>query len=162
MESSVAFKQGKAAAALAAIVTQQRFTATEIEDRVRRIETTLLTQSRHLRQPNFERIHSRDLEILFGACDQAIFRGCFSNALGNTPLRFRLSSRVSFVFEGTRLQGRVNRVTKRATVLVEDAAGQRYSDGRSYRKYYVPLAALEALSSSSVPDSPPSVNAQSV
>jgi hypothetical protein len=245
---------------LATFVTQQRFTASEIEDRFRRIEATLLAQSRHLCKSNFNRIHPRDLEILFEACDQAVFRGYLSSALGNTPLRFRLSSRmtsaggrtarfrssdgniryeiavaggllfqgfsdqdrpihvcglhcesrlhalvrifehelihlveymcwrdskcsaprfqdiagrlfghrshvhelitwkerartsgigtgslVSFVFEGARLQGRVNRVTKRATVLVEDVAGQRYSDGRRYRRFYVPLAALEPL-----------------
>jgi hypothetical protein len=245
---------------LATFVTQQKFDASEVEDRFRRIEATLLAQSRHLGESNFTRIHPRDLEILFQACDQAVFRGYLSTALRDTPLRFRLSSRmtsagghtarfrssdgnlryeiaiacgllfqgfsgqdrpihvcglhcesrlqalvrifehelvhlvecvcwrdsncsafrfqdiagrlfghrshkhelitwkeraltsgigrgslVSFVFEGTRLQGRVNRVTKRATVLVEDAAGRPYSDGRKYRTFYVPLAALEPL-----------------
>jgi hypothetical protein len=263
MEFGVTLAPDMPIATLAALVTQQGFTATEIEDRFRGIETTLLTQSRHLRKPNFDMIHPRDLEILFGACDQTIFRGDLSKALVNAPLRFRLSSRmtsaggrtarfrspdgnvryeiaiacgllfqgfsnqdrpihvcglhcesrlqalvrifehelvhlieflcwsdsncsearfqniasrlfghrthkhelitwkerahasglgmgslVSFVFEGARLQGRVNRVTKRATVLVEDAAGQRYSDGRRYRKYYVPLASLEPLATS--------------
>jgi hypothetical protein len=37
----------------------------------------------------------------------------------------------------------VNRVTKRATVLVEDARGVRYSDGRRYAKFYVPVGMLE-------------------
>ena len=55
----------------------------------------------------------------------------------------RVGSRVAFSYRGKRLAGRVNRVTKRATVLVEDPRGERYSDGRRYRKYYVPLAALE-------------------
>jgi hypothetical protein len=50
---------------------------------------------------------------------------------------------VSFFFEGKRFTGRVNRVTKRATVLVEDAEGQPYSDGRRYRTYYVPVEQLE-------------------
>lgn len=55
----------------------------------------------------------------------------------------RVGSRVAFIYRGKRLAGRVNRVTKRATVLVEDPRGERYSDGGRYRKYYVPLAGLE-------------------
>ena len=55
----------------------------------------------------------------------------------------RIGSRVAFLYQGQRLAGRVNRVTKRATVLVEDPEGDRYSDGGRYRKYYVPLAGLE-------------------
>jgi len=52
-------------------------------------------------------------------------------------------SRVTFSFEGRRLTGRVNRITKRATVLVEDAEGQEYSDGLRYKTYYVPIGHLE-------------------
>jgi len=55
----------------------------------------------------------------------------------------RVGSRVSFSFEGRRMSGRVNRITKRATVLVEDPEGARYSDGRHYKSYYVPIACLE-------------------
>lgn len=55
----------------------------------------------------------------------------------------RVGSRVAFIYRGERLAGRVNRVTKRATVLVEDPRGERYSNGRRYRKYYVPVAGLE-------------------
>jgi hypothetical protein len=56
-------------------------------------------------------------------------------------------SRVSFEIEGLRLTGRVNRVTKRATVLVEDPTGQKYSDGLRYKTYYVPIARLLVESS---------------
>ncbi len=56
---------------------------------------------------------------------------------------FAPGARVSFDFAGAKLAGRVNRITKRATVLVEDATGQRYSDGRRYAKYYVPITALK-------------------
>ncbi len=55
----------------------------------------------------------------------------------------RIGCRVSFFYRGKCLAGRVNRVTKRATVLVEDPGGERYSNGKRYRKYYVPLGALE-------------------
>jgi len=58
--------------------------------------------------------------------------------------RYDLSvgDRVRFSFQGQPLCGTVNRIGVRATVLVEHADGQRYSDGRHYRKYYVPLAKL--------------------
>ncbi|MEO8371171.1 MAG: SprT-like family protein [Candidatus Solibacter sp.] len=54
----------------------------------------------------------------------------------------RVGSRVTFDFEGMPLAGRVNRLTKRATVLVEDAGGERFSDGGRYRRYYVPIVHL--------------------
>jgi hypothetical protein len=52
-------------------------------------------------------------------------------------------SQVSFEFEGRRLSGRVARITKRATVLVPDPSGPRYTDGKNYRSYYVPLNSLK-------------------
>ncbi|MEZ6134426.1 MAG: hypothetical protein R3C53_05895 [Pirellulaceae bacterium] len=54
----------------------------------------------------------------------------------------RVGSRVVFQHEGTSYTGTVNRITRRATVLVADATGQLYDDGRRYRKYYVPLSHL--------------------
>lgn len=56
-----------------------------------------------------------------------------------------VGSPVSFVIDGRRLVGRVNRVTKRATVLVSDPRGEKYRDGNRYAKYYVPLPALTLL-----------------
>jgi hypothetical protein len=56
----------------------------------------------------------------------------------------RVGSRVAFQFEGQPLVGTVNRITRRATVLVADPNGQRYDDGTRYRKYYVPLSHLRA------------------
>jgi len=53
--------------------------------------------------------------------------------------------RVRFRFEGIEHTGIVNRISKRATVLVEDGAGRRYSDGRHYAKFYVPVQMLEAV-----------------
>ncbi len=61
----------------------------------------------------------------------------------------RIGSRVTFVFEGRRLTGRVNRVTKRATVLVEDSDGRKYSDGSRYKSYYVPIAHLQLVTAHS-------------
>jgi hypothetical protein len=57
----------------------------------------------------------------------------------------RQGSRVAFEFEGRQMAGRVNRITKRATVLVEDDEGVLYSDGLRYKTYYVPISSLEAI-----------------
>ncbi len=54
----------------------------------------------------------------------------------------RAGDRVTFSFEDATLVGLLNRVTKRATVLVEQPDGVPFSDGRRYRKYYVPLSLL--------------------
>ena len=54
-------------------------------------------------------------------------------------------SRVQFEYEGRIYTGIVNRVTKRATVLVEDPRGTRYSDGKCYSKFYIPLDHLQPV-----------------
>ncbi|GIW92880.1 MAG: hypothetical protein KatS3mg110_0921 [Pirellulaceae bacterium] len=54
-----------------------------------------------------------------------------------------LGARVCFEYRGQCLVGFINRIRHRATVLVEDPAGQRYSDGKRYRKFYVPLPLLK-------------------
>ncbi|MFN9879479.1 MAG: hypothetical protein ACK557_13470, partial [Planctomycetota bacterium] len=54
----------------------------------------------------------------------------------------RPGDRVCFPFEGQQLLGTINRIHKRATVLVPDTRGQAYSDGSRYLKYYVPLRNL--------------------
>ena len=46
---------------------------------------------------------------------------------------------------GREYVGRVNRVTRQATVLVDDDGGIRYSDGRRYAKFYVPVETLKPL-----------------
>ncbi len=50
---------------------------------------------------------------------------------------------VRFIFDGHQLTGRVNRITKRVTVLVEDPQGQPFSNGLRYKTYYVPIAQLD-------------------
>lgn len=52
---------------------------------------------------------------------------------------------VRFQFEGRQFTGIVNRISKRATVLVEDGQGEPYSNGKRYRKFYVPVPSLEAV-----------------
>ena len=52
---------------------------------------------------------------------------------------------VAFVFEGKHYIGFVNRITRRATILVKDKNGTPYSDGHSYKKYYVPVSMLKKV-----------------
>lgn len=60
-----------------------------------------------------------------------------------TQFGVRVGDRVAFTFEGVRHVGLVSRITRRATVLVENPAGVLYGDGKRYQKFYVPLTALE-------------------
>jgi len=55
----------------------------------------------------------------------------------------RVGDRVSFTWEGGRYTGIVNRITKRATILVEDEQGEPYRNGKRYLKFYVPVHWLE-------------------
>jgi len=54
----------------------------------------------------------------------------------------RTGDSVTFQYEGRQLTGFVNRITRRATVLVPDPRGQRFSNGRRYAKYYIPIEKL--------------------
>jgi hypothetical protein len=50
---------------------------------------------------------------------------------------------VRFRYDGVEHQGIVNRINKRATVLVENGRGERYSNGKHYARFYVPVPLLE-------------------
>jgi hypothetical protein len=58
-------------------------------------------------------------------------------------LGIRCGDTVTFQVDGRRRRGVVNRITKRATVLVPDPKGIPYTDGKSYSKFYVPLQLLK-------------------
>lgn len=66
--------------------------------------------------------------------------------LAKKKLGISPGDQVQFQADGLIVQGHVNRITKRATVLVPHARGQRYDDGRKYKKYYVPLSRLRRAS----------------
>jgi hypothetical protein len=55
----------------------------------------------------------------------------------------RTGDKVRFRIDGASYEGFVNRITKRATVLVENDCSPLYSDGKRYAKYYVPISQLE-------------------
>lgn len=57
----------------------------------------------------------------------------------------RPGAHVRFEFQGKQLAGIVNRITRRATVLVPTRDGELFSDGNTYRRYYVPVSSLEPV-----------------
>jgi hypothetical protein len=103
------------------------------------------------------------LELLVwndSACCRGRFQSIARGMFGHTEYRHELTtqteraarrfglfvgSHVRFTFEGMEHQGVVNRITRRATVLVADPRGEPYSDGRRYRRYYVPLDQLQPV-----------------
>jgi hypothetical protein len=97
------------------------------------------------------------------SCSRRRFKGLAAAIFGHTGTKHtlvtpaehaaaqhgvRVGERVSFEFQGRRYVGLVNRTTRRATVLVEDAAGQPYSDGKRYQKFYIPLEWLRPAAAS--------------
>lgn len=57
----------------------------------------------------------------------------------------RAGDTVEFEYGSRRYTGRVNRINRRASVLVESPDGRLYSDGRRYVRFYVPLTMLRAV-----------------
>ncbi len=108
-----------------------------------------------------ELIHlSEMLAWIQSDCAASRFQSIAHNLFGHTEHRhelitqqeraakefnIRAGARVAFPFEGTVLQGVVNRITRRATILVEDLRGVRYSNGKRYLKYYVPIHQLRPI-----------------
>ena len=95
-----------------------------------------------------------------GNCSQPRFQSIASRHFGHTDHRHELitgrqraaqkfglrpGDRVHFEIRGRMLVGRINRITRRATVLVDDPSGTRYSDGGTYVRYYVPVEQLTRL-----------------
>ncbi len=62
--------------------------------------------------------------------------------IARQQLGIGIGDTVSFDHHGRQLVGTINRITKRATVLVADPSGVKYDDGNSYQTYYVPLARI--------------------
>ena len=102
------------------------------------------------------------IEILLwnkSSCSQSRFQSITRRFFGHTENKHQLITPqekaivkfgikpgmvVRFRFDGVEYKGVVNRINRRATVLVEDRRGERYSDGKHYAKFYVPVQLLEA------------------
>src|SRR5262249_51894385 len=67
------------------------------------------------------------------------------NEVARERYAVRVGDRVRFTHDGRTLEGLINRITHRATVLVEDPKGELYTSGKRYLKFYVPLGLLRPL-----------------
>jgi hypothetical protein len=98
-----------------------------------------------------------------GTCSEFRFQSIAQRYFGHTDYRhdlitqrerallkfdIRVGDAVRFQHEGQMLAGRVNRITRRATILVPSRRGELFSDGTRYQRYYVPLEKLHKLRSS--------------
>lgn len=106
-----------------------------------------------------EVVHLVEMLLWDGSsCSQSRFHSISRRFFGHTENRHQLITpretalvkygirpgmNVRFRFDGAELHGIVNRINRRATVLVEDRRGVRYSDGKHYAKFYVPVHLLE-------------------
>lgn len=94
------------------------------------------------------------------SCAKPQFKALIANIFGHTESRHNLvtprqraaihhaihvGSIVEFQSAGITQRGRVNRITSRATVLVNSPDGQLYTDGGRYLKFYVPLQCMRAV-----------------
>jgi hypothetical protein len=92
-----------------------------------------------------------------GNCSEARFQSIANRYFAHTDYRhdlitqreralvkfdIRVGDQVKFAHDGKVMIGRVNRITRRATVLVPDAKGEKFSDGGRYLRFYVPLEQL--------------------
>lgn len=65
--------------------------------------------------------------------------------IAKSKYKINTGDHVAFNLDGSILNGVVNRITKRATVLVFDHRGTLYTDGKRYLKYYVPVCQLKKV-----------------
>lgn len=64
--------------------------------------------------------------------------------IASRDYQIHVGDTVRFTFEGKKLEGFVQRITKRATVMVKSRQGNyRDKKGNRYEKYYVPIEGLE-------------------
>ncbi|MBB3210025.1 hypothetical protein FHS27_005871 [Rhodopirellula rubra] len=95
-----------------------------------------------------------------GNCSQPRFQGIAKSFFAHTDYQhdlitqreraaakfnIRVGDMVWFDNGGSKIVGRVNRITRRATVLVSDPKGERFSDGGRYTRWYVPLEKLRPM-----------------
>lgn len=99
-----------------------------------------LFQNSSCAQPQFQSIAFR----FFGHTDHR-HQMMTPRQRARTDFGIRAGMRVRFEYADRQFEGLVNRITKRATVLVEDPEGLPYSDGKRYQKFYIPVEMLEPL-----------------
>ncbi|MEM6691126.1 MAG: hypothetical protein AAF664_16985 [Planctomycetota bacterium] len=91
-------------------------------------------------QPRFQSIASRYFDHTEYQHDLIT-----QNERAAVKFKIRVGNLVEFVHDRRRYRGIVNRITRRATVLVESPKGRPYNDGKRYEKFYIPLEKLKVV-----------------
>lgn len=94
------------------ILTTTRLEPEEIIARIATIREQQLARSPYMRVPDFRSIHPSDIELLFDAYDAAFFHGALRRAIGEVPMHFSLSKRM------TKAGGRTRQTRDRSGVVV--------------------------------------------
>ncbi len=81
--------------ALLPLVEATTLDAQQIAAGMAHIHASVLSQSKYIDVPNFTRIHLSDLELLFAEYDKAFFAGKVKESIGDSPLHFGLSKRMT-------------------------------------------------------------------
>ena len=119
------------------LIENSPFSVRQIEDQTETIFSTVLGNSKTIVKPNFESVSSNDLSLLFQLYDQKFFGGLCRKSLGNSPLDFRVSSRM------TRAGGKTSRTIYRDQPIV------RFTKLPFPQLYYLTLSMMSNGRSSS-------------
>ena len=132
------FAQGDPEVTVGGLPCRNRLEALQrlLEHEIVHLAEWLCWQTSHCGRERFQGIARR----LFG--HQSHTHLLITPAVRAANLGFTVGVRAKFRYGGRWLTGRVNRITKRATVLVPDPDGELMSDGRRYVRYYIPLGHL--------------------
>jgi hypothetical protein len=132
------FREGSGPASVAGVECHTRVDALQriVEHELIHLLEFLCWDTSNCSKPRFQEIASR----LF--LHRAHTHSLMTRRVQAAKLGIRRGSLVMFHFQGRPVVGRVARVSRRATVLVEDAKGVRYTDGKFYAKYSVGIGAL--------------------
>lgn len=151
---------GRSVACFEIAISSTLLFGTDFSDQLIRVAGVIVHDRLDALQRIFEHelIHLAEMR-LWGdsSCTRSRFRGAVRNLFGHMESNHQLISpadkarrelslsvgdRVAFAYRGQSLQGTINRINRRATILVEQAGGELYEDGRRYTRFYMPLSDL--------------------
>ena len=136
------FKNSKSAVIVNGLTCSNRLTALQavFEHEITHLAETLLWTRTSCKKARFKEM----AYSVFGHTEY-VHKMLTTDRLAMLEHGIEVGTKVIFKLKGQVYQGFVNRITKRATVLVEHTNGLLYSDKRKYKKYLVPLADLKPI-----------------
>lgn len=136
------FKKSKSAVIVNGLKCPNRLTALQavLEHEITHLAETLLWTRTSCKKARFKGI----AYSVFGHTEY-VHKMLTTDRLAVLEYGIEVGTKVSFDFKGQEYQGFVNRITKRATVLVKHTKGLLYSDRHRYKKYLVPVGDLKPI-----------------